>query len=541
MNNKILPVLFLGLAGVFLSSCSKILDKTPTDFVEPQNYYNSESDLRFALAGVYDPLGSEYLYASSLWFQLGNCTDESFYPNSSNSFSAPMFYQFDYTNPYISGLWQDCYKGIERANLLIENIGKPVMDESKRQAILGEALFLRAYYHFLLVSNFGTVLLKTHSTTNVSTVDLPATPAKQVYEQVLQDMREAEAKLEDAATIGNSSHVSKTAAQATLARVCLYMAGNPLNDKTRYAEALEWARKVVVSGQHRLLEDFDERLTNSAYSQIFINQAQDIYDIGECMWEADFNMNQANTAFAEGGRLGTYQISCTNIDTGYGSGGVRTTISLYNLYGNGDLRRDWAIAPFTFQASGSTLTRVPYTTANIINRECGKWRRYFEPTSFIRQQYRTGQNFPIVRYADVLLMLAEADNEVNSGPTAEGYEALNQVRRRGYGVPVHAADAAADAPGGLSQQDFRRFIMEERSRELCFEGLRKPDLIRWGVFYDVLTATAAEIQSSNASATNKARWVLGYTTAISSPKYLLLPIPALEININKAIRQNPGW
>ena len=540
MKRKYIFVYILGLLGLFLSACQKILDKEPTDFVQPENYYNSENDLNFALAGVYDPLGSEYLYASGLWFQFGDCTDESFYPNSSNSFSAPMFYQYDYTNPFVGGLWQDCYKGIERANLLLEHIDKPTMDERKRQAIAGEALFLRAYYHFLLVSNFGAVPLKTSSTTDVSSVYIPATPAKEVYEQILQDMTEAETMVSKATEIGNSSRVSQTTVQGMLVRVCLYMAGYPLKDETKYAEALAWAKKVVDSGEHRLLESYDAAITNSAYSQIFINHAQDKYDIGECLWEADFNMNQGNSAYAEGGRLGTYQISCINVDTGYASGGIRTTIKLYNLYDEGDLRRDWAITPFTFESTQTTAVRVPQPANNIINRESGKWRRYFEPNSFVKQQYRTGQNFPILRYADVLLMLAEAENEVN-GPTAIAYEAINQVRRRGYGMPVSAFSELADARPGLSQREFRQLIMDERARELCFEALRKPDLIRWGTFTDVLSETAEEIMASNASTTNKSRWVLGYNTAISSPRYLLLPIPALEINVNKGIKQNPGW
>ena len=81
-----------------LVSCTKVLDKKPTDFVEPGNYYNSESELNLALNAVYDILGNENLYCSSLWFQLGICTDEAFYAFSSNSYSAPMFYQYEYTN-----------------------------------------------------------------------------------------------------------------------------------------------------------------------------------------------------------------------------------------------------------------------------------------------------------------------------------------------------------------------------------------------------------------------------------------------------------
>ncbi len=118
-------------------------------------------------------------------------------------------------------------------------------------------------------------------------------------------------------------------------------------------------------------------------------------------------MNGQNTAYNEGGRLGTYQLGCQNIDTGFGSGNIRdnhqTSITCTAA---GDQRRDWSIAPFSFTSTATTATRVYYAANNIIARESGKWRRYTELPP--KQQYKTGTNFPILRYSDVLLMLAEA-------------------------------------------------------------------------------------------------------------------------------------
>jgi starch-binding outer membrane protein, SusD/RagB family len=130
---------------------------------------------------------------------------------------------------------------------------------------------------------------------------------------------------------------------------------------------------------------------------------------------------------------------------------------------------------------------------------------------------------------------------VNGAPTQNAYDAINEVRRRGYGLPLDQPDANADLPSSLSYTDFKQQIQDERARELCFEGLRRSDLIRWGIFKQVMEAMVTEIQASNASVTNKNRWILGYNTAASSPRYTILPIPALELNINKAIRQNQGW
>lgn len=532
-------LLFLIMLQLF-SSCSKLLDKKPTDFVTPENFYNSEEELNMALASVYDPLGNEYMYGSSLWFQFGICTDEAFYAFSSNAYSAPMFYQFDYTNPYVNGLWQQCYVGIERANMLIHNINKAAMDENKRQAILGEALFLRGYYHFVLVSNYGNVPLKLTPSTNVNTVNIPATPAKEVYEQVVADMKEAEAKVNNITAIGNSSHVSKTAIRGILARVYLYMAGAPMNDQSKFADALYWAKQVDEGGEHALNTTFDAGTTSSAYSQIFINQCRDVYDIKECIWEVDFYAKDADPTYAEMGKVGTMNLGCTNIDTGRSSSNIKTTIKLYRLYGNGDQRRDWAIAPFSYSSTANPLTRSYYTATNIIGRDAGKWRRSYEPSNFIKLQFTNGTNFPLLRYSDVLLMQAEAENEVN-GPTALAYNAVNKVRRRAYGLSTEVPSTIADVPSGLSPDQFRQYIRDERARELCFEGVRKGDLIRWGIFFNTMNEMVTEINASNASFTNKSRWVLGYTTAATSARYQLLPVPSLELNVNKALKQNEGW
>lgn len=522
------------------SSCNKILDKEPTDFIQPDSYYNNENDLDIALAAVYDPLGNEFLYGSALWYQFGICTDEGFYQWSANAYAAPMYYQHDFTNGYLTGIWQQCYIGIERANLLIANINTPSMDERKRQAILGEALFLRAYYHFLLVSNFGDVPLKITPTADVNSVDVPRDPTATVYAQIIEDMQSAETMVYPASEIGHSSHVSQTAVAAILARVNLYMAGYPLRDETRYAEVIRWATKVIESGEHGLRTTFTPGTTNSAYSQIFINQSQDIYDIKECLWEIDFYTNNNNSTFFESGRLGTMNLGCINLDTGYAASNILTTIKLYNLYSSEDQRRNWVISPFYFNSTSTSATRVNYAATAIIGRDMGKWRRYYEPLTPQKQQYYNGTNFPVIRYSDVLLMLAEAENEVNA-PNSVAYEAINQVRRRGYGVSVNSSSAVADLASGLTKDEFRQVIVDERARELAFEALRKADLIRWGIFSSTLADMVTEINNSNASSGNKSRWTLGYATGSSSSKYLLFPIPSLEISINKAMTQNPGW
>lgn len=524
-------ILFLPLS--FLS-CKKFLTTTPADFASPLANYSTPKQLLTALAGVYDVLGADTrdMYADKLFNQLGACTDEGFYARAAGV-TGPQVYNFDYTNPEIASLWLSCYRGIERANNLIANINVPTaMDPAERQAILGEALFLRGFFYFTLVSRWNDVPLRLEPTTvtGASSINVPATPAKEVYAQVIKDMTEAIDKCRPADFFNYSSRVSKTTVQGILARVTLTMAGYPLLDKSKYAEALHWANEVKNSGIHSL---------NPSYKQIFINQARNIYEIKESMWEADFSGNGTDI-YKEEGRIGNTSgiaYSASNYpDTGYSYGFINATRKLHNLYGPGDLRRDWAISTYGY----SGTNRVNRGTL-IYDRNCGKWRRT-EEIDIPKNLNYTPQNFPILRYADVLLMLAEADNQVNGPmPSPAAYDAINRVRRRGYGVPVDVPSAEADLPPGLDRAQFQLAIEDERARELCYETLRRPDLIRWGKWTTTMADLAAQMQTDLASQTSWKYAILGPTNAASSPKYLLYPIPSSEISVNKAIVQNPGY
>lgn len=527
-------------------SCKKFLDTKPSDFVAPETYYNTEAQLNAALMGGFDPLGWETMYGNNLFSNLTICTDESFWNRAAQT-TGTQVNVFDYSNPDVSNLWAACYTGIERLNMLIANISKPQMDETKRQNVLGQALFLRGYYYYLLVSNFGGVPLKLvpqPSVTDPSSINVPRSSIKEVYTQVLKDMTDAEAKLNTITANGNPGNISKTACEGILARVCLTMAGAPLNETARYADALSWATKVQASGEHNLLTSFDATLTNSAYSQIFINEMSDKYDIKESIWEVEFYGNRISDAYVESGRLGNtiglaFTPSTDSPDSlGYSYGFANSTRRQFLRYGNGDLRRDWAIAPFRYNNT-APYAKVLWTAAQVYNRNVGKWRRSFEKLTPKNKNY-TPTNFPLLRYADVLLMIAEAENEVN-GPTATAYDALNQVRRRAYGLPLATANAVSDAPTGMGQDVFRSFIQEERARELCFEGLRKGDLIRWGIYVSRMNEIGNEI--ANDATNSSFKWG-GLGGQSVTGRNIFLPIPSTETSVNKAITdkdQNPGW
>ncbi|MDI3320669.1 RagB/SusD family nutrient uptake outer membrane protein [Pinibacter soli] len=680
------------LAAFFLTAftaCKKYLATEPESFLPPASYYQG-SNLINALAAIYSPLGS---FNGSIYNEYVSntlaCNDETFYGGAGRQASGfpQAVYDYDYSSSGVNNIWKLCYSGIERANELLSYVD-PKDPSVDVQAAYGEALFLRAYYHFLLVSNFGDVPLKLTPTTSPEGLQIARTPTIAVYEQIVNDMKAAENKVFPITKFNYASRVSKSAIDGILARVYLYMAGYPLNGGKAGATAMydssrTYSQKVINSGLHSL---------NPSYSQIFINNAADTYDVKESIWEVDYSGNDA-TAIRSGSNLGSangIQFTATNVlpgsinqvwqDSGYCYGFIYVNQKLYNLYDSCDARRDWNIANFTL---GVSTTTFPYVTRNPIsntavfsyNRNNAKWRRNYE-TIIPKGKNISSINFPILRYADVLLMFAEADLQLNGGScTPAGIAAVNAVRERGYGLtaataplksltltsggsgynativsnynnasiadvnlgnwlgcastitgstvtavkltsggkgftpasaatiylgspwtsnttytvnkqvinngnlytvttagnstttpPTQTSGASSAAVTGavftyagvaatasgtlLTAADVDKTaitlkdIQDERARELCYEGTRKADLVRWNIFYSTMLDVYNQMNAWSSYATNtKANAITGYSNVASAPQYkhLLLPIPSSEMSVNKNMTQNPGW
>jgi starch-binding outer membrane protein, SusD/RagB family len=425
-------IIFL-TASIFLLatlSCKKFLDTTPTDFITPDAYYSTPAQLQIALNGVYDRLGAGDFYGAAWVEPLNWSTDESC---DRNSFASLRTYDYASGEPTIYRLWKVLYDGINRANSLLAYMDKVKMDQKQKDIIKGQALFLRGYYYFMLVSNWSDVPLILKPTEQIISTDISRSSTADVYTQIVKDMTEAEGLLstQTASLIGFGGKISVSAVQGILARVNLYMASYPLRDVSKYSETIKWAKKIIDSNQHELNQD---------YKQIFINYAMDKYDVKESIWEVEFF--RSATDGPEGGRVGNSAgplCNDANIGTCYST--VNASGKLFYLYGTDassaatpkasfDQRRDWNCANYTWGAGAVgvyTPIADPYAMSN------GKFRREYEVVT-PKNRNSTPINFPILRYADVLLMLAEAENEVNNAPTAAAYDAINKVRARGYGI-----------------------------------------------------------------------------------------------------------
>ncbi|QBQ40649.1 RagB/SusD family nutrient uptake outer membrane protein [Sphingobacterium psychroaquaticum] len=513
-----------------LSACNNFLEVKPDKYVvSTESYYKTEEQLDIALRGVYAVLAETFVYGNSLLGRMGLEADEGFmhFPTDNGTIG---YYVVNTTDDKLLNHWRALYRGVSRANSLLKNMDQagPQVSEEKRKEIKGQALFLRGYYYFLLVSRFGGVPMPLDPpvSSENEVLQLKRTNIKEVYVQVLSDMEQAETMVKDINTVESAGRVSKSAVWAVLARVNLYMAGYPLAEKERYATAAQWAKKVIDLGFHRL---------NPSYEEVFVNYAQDKYDSKESIWEVEFWGNGTGVYNVTGGSVGinngiAYSATGT-LGFGFSQGMVRPHPWLYRLYDADDKRRDWAIAPYRYGTAGKES--FPPTSL-LIERFCGKFRRENELV-LPKTNTQTPQNFPLVRYADVLLMAAEGINESeNSATHALPY--LNKVRRRAKGIDVEGGNVSVDLTG-LSSEQLRSEIKNERARELCFEALRKNDLIRWGDFYEKMKNRLSEVPTgTNTLYTSMYNY---YNNA--RERDVIWPIPSYEMGVNPKLEQNPGW
>ena len=575
-----------------VSSCG-FLDVDPDVMV---GGYTSEEDALYGLAGVYGVINNEPFYGNYYSLMLSNVDDLCYFNRTSTS-NYSVWYQHDAGSPEVYAAWKEIYKGIGNANSFMEDMVESEFDPEHR--LYNEARFLRAYYYFILAQAWGDVPLRTTAMTSVGSVECAATPQLQVLQWVVSEM-EACLPLAEDALANAPSRVVKTTMWGILARVYLFMAGESVtgtNDEMKkeyFRKAMEYSGEVINSGKHRLNQGSDD---HDGYSQIFINMISDDYDTEyrESMWEADFMGNRSSSDNWSNGRIGdllglqSQPDKYDNVNCNFAYGQYSGSLKLWYLYWEEDRTDDetrlgeatndetfswddgdyieeslpgwdrrqfWNMSPYNYQGgtlrSGNTtldtwvagIDRTPYRESTVTTehspaiaratRDCGKFRREteYEGIKGDRGTY-TPINYPILRYADVLLMYAEAYNEYKGGPTKKVFEDCILPIRERAGIKTRPYSEYS------SQEAFRQLVRNERGRELVFESLRKYDLIRWGIFESSMAQYIDDASSSE--------WTGNTATAASTmaasvqSKHIVLPIPSIELGVNKALRQNPLW
>ncbi|MEN7546307.1 RagB/SusD family nutrient uptake outer membrane protein [Rapidithrix thailandica] len=473
----------LWLAGmaslcILLTSCDPdLLDTQPENKYVESNFWKSKEAAYAALTACYAPLGYSGVYggdATPLWEE--TATPNSYNETNSMSFNALASGQHSAsTGGVISSRWNHCYSGIGRCNTLLARIDEVEMDEEEKVRMKGEAHFLRALYYFILRTYYGDAPLvldppvREHS-------DLPRTPASEVIQQVLTDLETASDVLPWSYGSSDLGRVTKGAAMALKARVLFYEASplfNPQNDMNRWKTAMEAAKAVMDVADEAGYDLYPD------YRALFLPENEHNEEV---IFDVQF-------IYPDGGN--SFDLICRQYNTN------APLLDLANAYLMEDgLPSD--LSPL-FDAANPYENRDPRFYATVVfpgdtfmGEEVSETR--FAITGFGQKKYsiydeeaapadkadlkskQSETNYIVLRYADILMMYAEAKNEF-SGPDAEVYAALNALRTR-VGMPV--------LNSGHSQQEMREVIRHERRIEFAGEGLYYNDIRRWMIAEQVL-------------------------------------------------------
>ncbi|HJW18307.1 MAG TPA: RagB/SusD family nutrient uptake outer membrane protein [Flavisolibacter sp.] len=503
MKNNHIKILSIFMVMAMLTACKKWVDYNPhEDFkITELDYLKSESDYRTMAISVYTPL--QWL---NQVVPVGEIASDNAVSGGENASDVLPLQQIDdYTttpvNSTLTEIWRSAYEGINRANYMNQykatNLAGQAVDFAGKEALYGEVYFLRAYYYFTLVKMFGDVPLFTDKRLSLSdSKTLQRSSKAEVYKQIEADLTQAVAVLPAIQT--QKGRITKYAAQAMLGKVYLY--------QNKFEAAAAMLENVISSNAFTLVDNF---------GSIFLAS-------GENGPESVFEIQYSNTSpyYNWGGATrgqGNYAVQQTGIRGLNGSAqmpyaaGWSTNLptqDLANAYQAGDQRKDVTVLDIeAYKAAhpdyNITYQVAPYKNTGLYNQKY--LPRKGETSGQLELNYTN--NFRIIRYADVLLMAAEAYNRSATPNDGKAQEYLNKVRRRAFGDNLHDITATGSA---LTQA-----IWEERRLELGMEGDRFFDLVR-----------------TNQAKAKIPKFVVG--------KNEVFPIPQEEVNIS-GLTQNNGY
>jgi hypothetical protein len=495
--------LFTFFVTFFSFGCNKYLEQKPITQETSNFVFKDVPTARQAIAGVYSQLVGDAAYGIrlSLYYTVDN--DEMYISNGTGDRFDISWGSVSAASREIYDPWYNLFQGIEYANICINEIPKMTLytsgtqrEQAQLKRMYGEALTLRAQYYFEALRNWGDLPWHFQPASQVASSNpFPKRVDRNlIYDKILEDLKEAKVLVpwkSDLTSIGDAidERITKGTVKGLRARIALYRGGFSLRQNgvisrnSDFAKYYQIARdecyEIIDNGEHKL---------NPSYKDLWKNQvgARAITDPhNELMFQASTNGttltdNSTKLGYYNGPRL-LNSVGGTLSQNG-GNGGMLILPTYFYKFDSNDTRRDVTIAPYGVSADdGITKIRV----SSMLNIVDGKYRRDWVSNPSLVVGPTAGQYFglkwQILRYSDILLMFAEAENELN-GPTVLAYNAINQVRRRGFGKSINSPDISVDVQNGLGKDQFFDAIVRERTLELGAEGIRKHDLIRWNLY-----------------------------------------------------------
>lgn len=480
------------LLSVFiLPSCKKFLEENPKNLVSVSNFYKTQDDAIAAVNAVYGYLNSTStgstagVYHSTFWVIAGLASDEM----QNNQLGAPdldqlaTFTQSAQNNSLLE-TWQMHFKTITVANIAIQRIPEISMDATLRTRLVNEAKFIRGLMYFDLVRMFGDVPLLTKEVEDLK----PArAAASAVYDLIISDLTAAE-DLPAGYPAGNGKgRATSGAAKSMVAKVYL--------TRKEYDKAAAKALEVINSNQYQLWDDFADVFKLSSR-----NGKEAIFSVG-------FGDGGGAISFWEAGqfnvRLLPRELSEEGVENA--QGWQIPTLNLYDSYDANDRRRAVTFVTEVHNKNGTTTEIRPYI------------QKYWDSTAEPKAN-GSANDYPVIRYADVLLMYAEASNELGNAATAHEY--INRVRKRARFNGTAFLNVLPDYIG-LTKDQFKAAVLKERRMEFVAEGQRWFDLARTGTLETLVPIAKPGV--------------------VPQAKNYLFPIPQRERDLNENLTQNNGY
>lgn len=469
---KKLKIMALCILTATCSSCLDMLDKTPISQLSVGKLFETADGAEAAVSGCYSFLNGTGYYSLDRWCFAFEGTDIS------GSAGGSANYQWTSGENRWSDWWLTTYQAIGACNTTITRIKKSTFDESRRTSLLAEARFLRAFYYYHALTYWGGVpLLKDEITSLDQVKNVKRATREELSNFIIDELVEVSDILEKSPAI--VARASKGTALTLLAKMYLL--------QEQWENAAKTCEQIMGLNKYKLFDNYSD-----IFSQAFENQQEHIFSI---QFNADYTDFSARMLWYLGP-------SKEEWDKFNGLGGSSAPTSFYDKYDEWDLRLEHNLAK-TWRGQAFKDSRIAII-------------KYWDRTGKQMLDH-DGLNFPVFRYADVLLMYAEALNEWKGAPTQEAYDAINEIRER----------AGVDEIEDMDYKQFQSLIRNERARELCYEGHRRFDLVRWGILVETVKRISKEINSKGGEYISEA--------------HNLCPIPQTEIIKNSNLEQNPGY
>ena len=591
-----MAAVFMAALSVTIPSCKKYLEVQPVSSFGPDYVFNSVVNARTAVLGAYASMGGDNGYGIRISMYYPYDSDDMMgqggtpYPDNGRRDIA--HFSMNSGNPELAAPYNQLYQGIERANLCIYYI--PAMDlytngsaadQKDLRRMYGEALTLRAQYYFELVRNWGDVSVQWQPSAFETNLFKPKTNRDSIYMHLLDDLKTAEGLVSWRTEVVADERITQGAVRALRARIALFAGGYSLRQDRTLKRAANYKDYYQIAKDEcaAVIARTDQHKLNTSFQTVFkdVIDAHRTDPVGEVMFEVAMTGGSANTGDS---KLGYYNgprysiVSGSTTTSSLGNAALTILPTYFYAFDSTDTRRDVTCAPYDNFSDNTRRARALQAVVD------GKFRRDWisSPAALTSQAQYFGLNWPLIRFSDVLLMYAEADNELSNGPTAAAKNAFEAVRVRAYGGN---ANLIGTTPATYT--DFFNAIVKERQLEFGGEGIRKYDLIRWNLLAQKLTDTKAALTAlanrqapyTNLPATMYFKtgsadlvWASSYykpspftstpagytsvawagtaiTTTISTyyaigfttGKSELLPIPQASLDVNPVLKQDYGY